>query len=130
MLTSLSEIKHYRLTKLVPTKFQSRVCMCEEYHGVSSRYRRMNYCAKCQKPYRWYLRRCVGCKEWYIKDFRIWAKECPRHSKCWDCIQGNRCECLQAVDEPRPGDFSPLGLNPKRFTSEELAEFDPLAGPF
>lgn len=136
---SLSELtRHHRGTRMelqynVPTKFHDRLCMCEEPGPVLFGTRRpgpyINCCATCRKPHRYLLRRCTHCGEWYIKDFFKLTYECSRHSKCWNCVESTQpCGCLVADSIPYRGrpDFGPLGLNPREFSTEELAGFDPL----
>lgn len=122
-----SEItKHHRAPYVVPRKYHDRVCMCAEPGPVLFGARRpgpkINCCATCRKPFRYYLQRCTNCREWFIKDFRKSEYGCARHTRCWECIKSTEpCECIKEVLTPSLAnrDFDPLGLNPREVSQEE-----------
>ena len=130
-------ISHYQDPTLVPRLFRDRVCTCitddrgivnpSKRPDVSNHVKRvtgrLNVCDACLKPKRYHLRRCTKCRDWFIKDFKLYYYDCPRHTMCWDCIQVNEpCECMTPPFGPHKTDRTPLGLNPKKYAPEELED--------
>jgi hypothetical protein len=121
------DTEHYRKKYLIPKPLQGKVCMCDE--PASTVGKEMNCCAKCLLPYRWYVRICTVCKQHFIKDFRRKAVDCVKHARCWDCTSTTApCDCDK--EETLRVDFGPLGLNPRKFTREELKGTFSFDSPF
>lgn len=122
-------IEHYRKKYLIPANLQQRVCMCDEPGSVDHTKPLINSCATCGKPFRWYVRICTDCGIYFIKDFRRKQRDCVRHAKCWGCMNTSApCDCDK--EQSTRQDFGPLGLNPKKFTREELKGTFSFASPF
>lgn len=120
---------------MIPRSLQTKVCMCKESSGVmrgaTKQTMRMQSCKDCRKPFRWYVRRCTECKSWFIHDFYFAAYECARHTRCWTCIQETEpCADLLGKQVNTIRDFGPLGLNPRKFTREELDSAFDWVSPF
>ena len=117
----VEDTKHHRSLIHVPSKFTRIVCMCPEpgapLFDPEKRPSAISCCRNCLKPYRWYIRRCTVCNEWFIKDFRRKLLDCVRHTKCWDHLQ-NECPC-DKEKSIRP-DFGPLSFNPRKVSKEEM----------
>lgn len=123
------DTEHLRKKYLIPRTLQDRVCMCDEHTGTLFDYSKragplMQCCKACRKPFRWYVRKCIVCHEWFIKDFRFKAVDCAKHSKCWMHSSAiHECDCEK--EESIRTDFGPLGLNPREVSEEEMnAAFD------
>lgn len=132
---TLADTEHYRKSYLIPRTIQPIVCMCSDpgppLFDYSSRPGpKMNCCKTCRKPYRWYVRICTACREYYVRDFRR-VSSCIKHQKCIDCYnKTNRCGCSSTWSEGGLCDFGPLGLNPRIYTAEETAGVFDSGGPF
>lgn len=116
---------------LIPATLQTKVCMCDEpgspLFDSKRRHTYMNCCNKCLKPFRWYVRRCIGCNTWFIKDFRIKEIDCAKHTLCWDCTMGDTEPCDCPKEQTIRPNFEPLGYNPKQYSADEVANvFDTL----
>lgn len=131
---AVKDTEHYSKTYLIPKPLQAKVCMCLEpghvLFGHGKRPNMINCCDKCLKPFRWNVRICTICRKHFIKDFRLKEVDCVKHTQCWDCIEHNKdcglyktCTC-EKEQSTRPN-FGPLGLNPRTFTAEELADIKP-----
>lgn len=133
----VEDTKHHRSLIHVPSKFTRIVCMCPEpgppLFDPEKRPSAISCCRNCMKPYRWYIRRCTACNEWFIKDFRRQQFDCVRHTKCYDCIEALGtwkhipvlgmvmlliCECPK--ENSGRVDFGPLSFNPRKVSKEEM----------
>lgn len=125
----VEDTKHHYSTIHVPSKFSRLLCMCKEpgpplFDGTK-RPSHVNTCKTCLKPYRWNLRHCTVCKDWFIKDFRSDISDCVTHTKCWKCLTTTEVCCGQAYTAKARSRFGPLGLNPREVPQEEIdAAFD------
>ena len=117
--------KHY-----VPIRLQDRVCMCDEHYGTLFDYTHragplMQCCKACRKPFRWYIRHCTVCHEWFIKDFRKKSVDCVKHTKCWEHTVSELYTCTCDKEQSIRTDYGPLGFNPREVSEEEMnAAFD------
>lgn len=110
----------------IPSRFKHRVCTCgspvvDPFH----KHPFIVWCQHCGKPLRWQLRICSSCSDLYIADFRD-PKNCKyvRHQRCWPCLQSpgtNKCDdsCRYRTEVLK---IAPVGLNPQKFTKEEIDE--------
>lgn len=119
----------------VPIKYQTRVCMCNEFSGVLFANRKpgpfLSCCVTCKKPFRYYVRHCTGCNDWFLKDFRRKEFDCPRHSLCFKCIESGEyepCDCYP-INTKRL-DFGPFGLNPREVSKEAMDSAFDFKSPF
>lgn len=123
MFDMSADTRHHRNPHHVPTRYQHRLCMCDEpgtplFDG-KKRPAHVNSCSTCLKPYRWNLRHCTECGEWFIKDFRSRISNCARHTKCWKCLESTPVCCEFAANPTNAIIFGPLGLNPREISQEE-----------
>ena len=126
------ETKHqdyeFRYRWDMPVQFRKRVCVCEvgiKYDFSGKSLYPYGCCARCGKPDLSTLLKCKTCGEVFIKDFS-WPFECrsPYHTTCWDCSQKLTELCTEHTRIPMYKDGyplrEPLGLNPVKYTEEEL----------
>lgn len=119
----VEDTKHHRSLIHVPSKFTRIVCMCPEpgapLFDPEKRPSAISCCKNCMKPYRWYIRHCCNCGEWFIKDFRRKFSDCSRHPLCFPCVETREpCSCMKEQSN-RP-DFGPLSFNPRKVSKEEM----------
>jgi hypothetical protein len=110
----------------IPATFKSKICLCD--NPVVDPFHKhpiLVWCQRCSKPLRWQLRICSSCKELYIADFRN-PENCKyvQHQRCWTCLQNpdtKKCEdsCSYRTEVLV---VPPVGLNPKKYTKEEIDE--------
>ncbi len=130
MPDTLIPTAHHQKTYHVPSKFQRKVCMCEDpappMFDATKRPAHVSCCSTCRLPFRWNLRKCTNCKEWFIKDFRTRFSGCARHTKCFDCLMEIDEPCCEFAEiKTTVALFGPLGLNPREVPQEERdAAFD------
>jgi hypothetical protein len=92
-------------------------------------------CSNCNKVVPWFFFKCAECDQYFIKDFRH-PKFCIFYPTCWQHtleLPWEYCEdhCFPArapytgnaawMNEHYKALVEPVGLNPRSFTDEELA---------
>lgn len=85
-------------------------------------------CGGCRHPRSWFSHFCVSCGDFFIRDFYS-PKFCDLYPVCWDCLPE-----LPWASCPDHGSKNtrflkvvpPVGLNPHKFTKEEI---DDVFGP-
>lgn len=115
----------YRYIYDIPVAYRDKLCTCEHIKYDTKSDRPWN--CVCGKVAIHHLHRCVKCDVIFIKDFD-WPWWCIVDSQCWDCIQtmDKACERHGVIPLYREtgGPYrKPLGLNPKRYTEEEMSGF-------
>lgn len=116
----------FRYKYNMPVAFAERICACE---GLTVKFSEHGgFCARCIKPFEWTLFECVRCETLFIKDFGH-PYFCICDPTCWECSQklDNFCPTEFHMGVAKQGGYiealrDPLGLNPKTFTDEELAD--------
>lgn len=117
------EVERYDLPYRLSQKFHD----CGNYTGTPSRTYRNGppICGNCNKVVPWFFYKCVKCDQYFIQDFRH-PKFCSFYPTCWqhtlelpwDFCRDHRpylaTDLVVVVD--------PIGLNPRSFTAEELAD--------
>lgn len=115
----------------IPRTHRDKICfsMGKEGHNEPTKSRGgLPCCGGCGKPYPWFSHFCVGCGEFFIRDF-FSPQFCSLYPTCWDCLPE-----LPWSYCPAHGDnelrfrevMPPAGLNPRKYTQEEL---DDVFGP-
>lgn len=120
----------FRYKYNIPAEFRSRVCTCEQM--VYTTKGPAAYGCICGKPPVHALHKCVDCGEIFIKDFSFewFCGVCPT---CYNCSKDIAAPCLLhdivpilrerfSVNNGAPLG-KPKGLNPKRYTEEEMKDF-------
>lgn len=84
-------------------------------------------CGNCDKVVPWFFFKCVSCDTYFVKDFRH-PKFCDFYPTCWEhtlVLPWRYCTKHKAD----PDEFElcavivePIGLNPKVFSDEDLAD--------
>ena len=119
-----------RIDGPIPDKFIRNVCLCKTNMGlinsgptpwVTHIY---TVCKSCKKPPSYYLYKCVGCNETFLRDF--YQNFCNKAPLCWECNTDNvMCEghlyCTTHVAEERR--TAPLYKLKPAFTQAELDDF-------
>ena len=113
----------------LPARLQDLYCHCGNYSAVNiTREKRVGppVCNNCRCVVGWFFYKCVKCEEFFIKDFRH-PKFCPHYPTCWEHTPGLPWRyCVEHTADPDEFEFysiivPPVGLNPKQFSEEELA---------
>lgn len=106
----------------IPYTHTHKMCKCpDSYAGGTENRNHLLYHLDCGKLLRWQGMYCTVCKQYYIKDFRTSNSGCARHHKCWDCLQSTEECCELAVRHGLPPYYEPIGVNPRKYTDEELS---------
>lgn len=116
----------------LPEDIREKVCHgyrrleSKSHTGVTT-VRGVPACGTCNKPFVHLVFPCLSCNRIFIKDFRD-PRFCPMYPHCWDCLDKVEFPCCKEHALPiYRNDLSffpylkPAGLNPKRFSPEELA---------
>lgn len=114
----------------IPLVYQDRFCysMGQEGHNGTATTGSIPICGGCRRPRPWFGHFCVGCGDFFIRDFAD-PRFCNLYPTCWNCLpelpwascpdHGPRSDSIYyALVAP------PTGLNPRKFTPEELADAD------
>lgn len=114
----------------VPLTYKSKICfsMGEEGHEGSRSCGGIPCCAGCYKPYSWFSHFCVGCGNFFIRDFYS-PKFCELFPVCWDCLpelSWAYCPDHRTANTGTREVVPPVGLNPIKYTQEEI---DDVFGP-
>lgn len=126
----------YRSYWNIPIAFRDRIChgYRREETAAHNGYSSVNgvpRCNTCRKPPFWSLHYCVSCGVLFIKDFSD-SRFCNLYPHCFDCLPklswaycpDHTPAFLVPIFQIRtdPTEFAPIGLNPRKFTDEELAD--------
>lgn len=115
----------------VPLNFKSLICfsMGQEGHETNGTSRGgIPCCGGCNKPYPWFSHFCVGCGEFFIRDF-FSPKFCELFPVCWNCLPElpwAYCPDHRTASDGAREVIPPYGLNPVKYTQEEI---DDVFGP-
>lgn len=116
------EVQKYDLPYRLAQKFHD----CGEYKAfpVTAYKNGPPVCARCLKVVPWFFYKCVVCDQYFIQDFRH-PKFCAFYPTCWQHTLELPWE--YCVDHRNYLGYDPqllvepIGLNPRSFSDEELA---------
>ena len=112
----------FRYRYNIPANLVNRVCTCDRINYVTMKVSWA--CGTCGKPPVHFLYKCKSCDEVFIRDFS-WPWWCSLDPRCWNCIQEVTEACpkhgIVPIYKEKGAPLSlPLGLNPRKFTPEEM----------
>lgn len=120
----------YRYHRNLPEWMKKHICMCQKNGGFDFEGKGRYYptCAVCKKLKIYLVHKCSGCGEIFLKCFRH-TNYCPapRCVLCWDCVQKSEPCTIDFHERKVPWDREvspPLYKAPRKFTKEELDNFD------
>lgn len=116
--------------ELIPLTFRKLMCfsMGKEGHEGSSSRGGVPACGGCGLTYSWFGYFCVGCGEFFIRDFHH-PKFCPLFPTCWNCtpeLPWDYCPDHHVRSVGSLEIVPPVGVNPKKYSQEEI---DDVFGP-
>jgi len=119
-------IKPLWMHSQVPVTHSRKVCpsMGREGHSGSANIG-IPSCGTCRGVYLWFTHYCRGCGVFFIRDFYHPAF-CDLYPVCWDCLPQlpwSHCpDHSNATSRLSDLTVEPIGLNPRKFTTEELQQ--------
>lgn len=119
-----------RYRHLIPYTHLEKVCLeyGEEGHGPARQWSPSggsNPGCSCGRSLSWFVHFCVNCGDFFIRDFSS-PKFCAFYATCWNCLPSLPwAYCLDhGVKDPQfaYSEFPPIGLNPRKWTDDDLRE--------
>lgn len=119
----------------IPTRYQNLLCYGSmptnvDKHTNFKKVRGLVICGDCDKPKVYNSHWCLGCGEFFIRDF-IDTRFCPAYPHCWNCLDKLKWDYCPDHAMPNHVEFAengdttilaPVGLNPKVYTEEDLKD--------
>lgn len=113
----------------LPYNLQEKCHACGKYSAVNTIFYKGGppICGNCNRVVPWFFFKCVKCEVYFIQDFRH-PKFCGFYPTCWTHTLELEWEyCTKHKADPEKFEFyrkviEPVGLNPRIYTPEELAE--------
>ena len=117
----------------IPERYKNLLCYGNlptniDKHSNFTKKRGIVICGDCDKPKVYTSHWCLNCGEFFIRDF-VDTRFCSAYPHCWDCLGELNWDYCPDHAMPNHVEFaengdttitSPVGLNPKVFTVEEL----------
>lgn len=128
-LYKYQELYDYRYYRNIPEWMKSHICLCKEFVAFDLRTgKKYPTCKECGGMMHYLIHRCTSCETIFLKCF-LHPDYCPSPScvKCWDCVQTSGPCTIDFHQRPRPWDSEvspPMFKSPRKFTKEELDNFD------
>lgn len=110
----------------IPVTHLRKICftMSAENHGPDLS-RGIPLCKEDDAVYPWFSHFCLSCGEFFIRDF-VDTRFCAFYAHCWNCLPKlpwDYCADHYGLPpEKKHTILSPLGMNPKKYTDEEIAD--------
>ena len=115
----------YTPPEFIPYIYQQKICfsMGKEGHEGTTHNGSIPLCGGCKKPRQWFGHFCAGCGDFFIRDFYD-PRFCDYYPTCWDCLSelpwAHCPDHFYANSIFAHLEVAPAGLNPTKFTQEEL----------